>query len=66
MASKGGTEHKCMHLKLGAYYASRAVQRIEEACDEMQRGGWALVSVSWPNERTACLVFSRARKGESR
>jgi len=59
MASKGKLEYKAKHLEMMAETWDEDFVKIEKMCNIMQREGWMLHTMSWPDQKNAVLVFVR-------
>lgn len=64
MGDKRKIEHRVMHLDMKGPDWGDDERKIERACDKMRGKGWALASVSWPDQQNVVLTFTRPVREE--
>jgi len=60
--AKRNAEHKAMHVETPGPKWSDDMSRIEKCCDDMQEDGWTLLSMAWPDQKNAVLVFTKPER----
>lgn len=62
MASKKGLEYDVRGVNVGTDGSWEAAHlEIKEACEDMDKSGWTLSSMSWPTPDHVVLVFTRPK-----
>ena len=59
MSNKRKADHKAIHIEMPGPKWDDDLCKIEKCCNSMQKDGWTLLTMAWPDCKNVVLMFTR-------